>query len=506
MLDYIEARLHETITLDEIAAYACVSQPQLYRLFQANTGHPVKEYIRKRKISEAARMISETGHSLTHIAQAGGFDSFQSFAKLFKKCTGFTPSQYRAAAGIYYSFEPIRLTSEDEQATVKITTLPPMRILACRYFTAEPEQLEPGAFQSAYREAIRLGWNGTQTRFFGHNCDPPFTEDQSDPQHAYRMMLVPPQGEPTIGKSAGHGRGGESNDRIAGSTWEWETFPGGLYAVTSTAFGNPEVIVRTWNRLLSDWLPSSKFSLADGPFLEEFISYRGKAARLHLYMPVRRRLVQPFIRIVNVGIRRVAFTRAYGNDAQQRAEASLTDWICRTEWLQSQRECRYYMAYAWPVPESPCHRWWEAGFQLAADIDGLSAETARDFGECVSKNLVEDGEAHITESNAEGNAGAIFGANSKAISEVITPHVSLSAKSLGGGEYACLTTEVYGTMSGVVEQIAAWLERQPVYERDATRQWFVEYAVRGDQAIERLQVTCYVPVKRRERPIQPITF
>jgi len=447
-------------------------------------------------------MITETGHSLTHIAQAGGFDSFQSFAKLFKKCTGYTPSQYRAAAGIYYSFEPIRLTSEDEQATVKITTLPPMRVLACRYLAAEPEQLEPGAFQSAYHEVIRLGWNCTQTRFFGYNCpEPPLTEYPSDPQHAYRMMLTPPQGEPAIGKSTGHGSGGQSNDRIAGSTWEWDTFPGGLYAVTSTAFGNPEAIVRTWNRLLSDWLPSSKFSLAEGPFLEEFISYRGKAARLHLYMPVRRRLEQPFIRIVHVGIRQIAFARAYGNDAQQRAEASLTDWICRSDWLQGQRECRYYMAYTWPVPESPYQRWWEAGLQLAADINGFADVKAGDFGERVSRDLIKVTEAHITEGNAEGNAEDNTGAISTAISEVIPPHARLSAKSLGGGEYACLTTEVYGTMSGVVEQIAAWLERQPVYERDDTRQWFAEYVVRGDQAIERLQVTCYVPVRRRERPI-----
>lgn len=51
-IDYIEEHLHESVTLDEIAEAASMSLPNLYRMFYAMTGHPIKEYIRKRRTSE----------------------------------------------------------------------------------------------------------------------------------------------------------------------------------------------------------------------------------------------------------------------------------------------------------------------------------------------------------------------------------------------------------------------------------------------------------------------
>lgn len=59
-IDYIEERLDEPLALEAIAEAASLSVPHLYRMFYAATGHPVKSYIRKRRISEAAVLQRRT--------------------------------------------------------------------------------------------------------------------------------------------------------------------------------------------------------------------------------------------------------------------------------------------------------------------------------------------------------------------------------------------------------------------------------------------------------------
>ncbi|MDF2652139.1 MAG: hypothetical protein K0Q73_7944 [Paenibacillus sp.] len=45
-IEYIEEHLDEELNLSSIAEEAFISVAQLYRVFYALTGHPVKDYIR----------------------------------------------------------------------------------------------------------------------------------------------------------------------------------------------------------------------------------------------------------------------------------------------------------------------------------------------------------------------------------------------------------------------------------------------------------------------------
>jgi AraC-like DNA-binding protein len=113
-----------------IAEEAYISVAQLYRVFYALTGHPVKEYIRKRRISAAANHLRNSKRTVEELAWNSGFESYYSFAKVFKKIVGLTPAAYRNAE-IFFSFEPIRLYEqiaykEDKEQTelfpdVKVT-------------------------------------------------------------------------------------------------------------------------------------------------------------------------------------------------------------------------------------------------------------------------------------------------------------------------------------------------------------------------------------------------
>ena len=107
-IDYMEDHLYEHVELEQIAAMAYLSVPSMYRIFYALTGHPLKEYIRKRRTSQAAILLRQTKLAVVDIAVACGFESYQAFTKSFKKLVGLTPGTYRHAV-LYYSFERINL-------------------------------------------------------------------------------------------------------------------------------------------------------------------------------------------------------------------------------------------------------------------------------------------------------------------------------------------------------------------------------------------------------------
>ncbi len=65
VLDYIERHLTEVLCPESIAGSHFLSTSQLYRDFYATTGHSVKEYIRKRRISCACEKLT-LGFSAIH--------------------------------------------------------------------------------------------------------------------------------------------------------------------------------------------------------------------------------------------------------------------------------------------------------------------------------------------------------------------------------------------------------------------------------------------------------
>ena len=75
MLSYIEDHLSEDLKPESIAGGHFISVSQWYRDFYAFTGHSVKEYIRKRRISNACEKIKCSELPLTVIADESGYQT-----------------------------------------------------------------------------------------------------------------------------------------------------------------------------------------------------------------------------------------------------------------------------------------------------------------------------------------------------------------------------------------------------------------------------------------------
>lgn len=98
LLEYIDTRLAEPITLDELAAIAAMSPYHLIRSFKAEMGVTPFRWVLQQRVERARRMLAFTPLPLADIAYACGFSSQSHFSTVFKQETGATPAAYRRQA------------------------------------------------------------------------------------------------------------------------------------------------------------------------------------------------------------------------------------------------------------------------------------------------------------------------------------------------------------------------------------------------------------------------
>lgn len=94
-IEYIEHNLNNKIELKDLADMVFLSKYHFHRIFHAVVGEPVAEYIRKRRLMEAASELINTNDKIVDIAIKYQFNSPEVFTKAFKKLYGMSPSEFR---------------------------------------------------------------------------------------------------------------------------------------------------------------------------------------------------------------------------------------------------------------------------------------------------------------------------------------------------------------------------------------------------------------------------
>lgn len=92
----IERNYNRSLCLQDISKDLFLNYKYLSRIFKEKTGKGFNEYRLELKIASAKGLLVRTNYSVSQIAYKVGYHNPNSFMKMFKKFTGFTPSQYRS--------------------------------------------------------------------------------------------------------------------------------------------------------------------------------------------------------------------------------------------------------------------------------------------------------------------------------------------------------------------------------------------------------------------------
>lgn len=93
--EYIYANLSHSIRLDTLAGIACLSVFHFTRMFKKTTGYSPYQYVLKKKIIAAKKLIRQPGVYAAEVGYQLGFSSPGHFNSFFKKHYGVSPGQFR---------------------------------------------------------------------------------------------------------------------------------------------------------------------------------------------------------------------------------------------------------------------------------------------------------------------------------------------------------------------------------------------------------------------------
>ena len=101
VIDYIESHLDGKLDLETVAEAVHYSKYHLHRLFTATTGLTIHDYVQRRQLTEAAKLLVFSDKPVIEIAFICGYESQQAFSSAFKAMYKLPPAEYREKRVFY---------------------------------------------------------------------------------------------------------------------------------------------------------------------------------------------------------------------------------------------------------------------------------------------------------------------------------------------------------------------------------------------------------------------
>lgn len=154
IVDWIEQRLDEALTLEQLAAKAGLSPYHFSRLFTARMGRSVMAHVRGRRLVRGARRLcAEPDLKLVDLSFDCGFESQEAFTRAFKRVFGVSPGRFRSG----FAVEPIEshyAMTLPSQETASVVQLPDIVALPAFHLSGPARR-----FDEATKAAIPQLWS-----------------------------------------------------------------------------------------------------------------------------------------------------------------------------------------------------------------------------------------------------------------------------------------------------------------------------------------------------------
>jgi len=129
-LEYIEEHLKYEIDAAVLASVAGYSEYHFLRVFKKTVGVTPADYIRKRRISEIVRCMTEENRPIADIAFEYGFNSKENFIRAFKREHHILPGEFRGTKNSLKLYNRPKPTEPDFPVTCRIVRLPSFQLIA----------------------------------------------------------------------------------------------------------------------------------------------------------------------------------------------------------------------------------------------------------------------------------------------------------------------------------------------------------------------------------------
>lgn len=269
---FIQARLDEPPSLDEVAEVAAFSPYHFHRLFTAYTGESLSTFIRRLRLERAANRLRQTFDPITEIALDAGYETPTNFGKAFRQQFGQSPSAFRESNHLLDTavFRQNR-NREQKMLKPKIITLEPQTVLFVRK-TGPYSEASTAAFGALMPFAYSHKLIGNETQMIGISHDSPDITDADKLRYDACITLnqsVQPQGE-----------------------FGLQTIAGGRYALFVHK-GPYENFDETYHLIFGQWLAHSGEQLRDDPIFEQYLNRdprrtKPENLRTEIYVPLTR--------------------------------------------------------------------------------------------------------------------------------------------------------------------------------------------------------------------------
>lgn len=287
-IDYIEENLENDIDIGKIAGNVFVSPFYLQKGFQIITGLSIGEYIRGRRLYEAAVKISESDVKIIDVAFRYGYETPESFSKAFTRFHGVTPSGIRENPKLIHTFLPLKIKINIYGGNSMNFVVSPMWDMKLIGFERE------FSYETAYAEIPKF-WDEICEKYCNHTIyagkAPSCPEEHAIIDNCigeYAVCIDDIGGGKFRYLIAGKYAGGDIPESM-----RLVSLPGGEWAKFKCEGPMPEALQSVNTKVFKEWLPGNPDYEIAGPYNIEWYSCDGEKTdadyQSAIWVPVKRK-------------------------------------------------------------------------------------------------------------------------------------------------------------------------------------------------------------------------
>lgn len=253
-MQYIEANLASDIDFQRVAQLAGCSEYHFRRMFSFLSGMSPSEYIRRRRLSQAAVELQNSSIKVIDLAVKYGYESPDAFARAFQGLHGVTPTEARLEGVVLKAVPPMTF-----QLTIQGGNAMEYRIVEKEAFYIVGLHRRVSLIYNGVNPEIAAMWQS-------------LTEDGI--KDLKERSTIEPRGliSASVNFTEGRAEGTELDHYIGVATdnsdaekWEILSVPASTWAVFTARGKFPDELQSVWGRIYAEWFPVSGYEVSAGP-------------------------------------------------------------------------------------------------------------------------------------------------------------------------------------------------------------------------------------------------